>query len=231
MIGEIPKYIKHKIIKDLPLRDILNICQINKHFRDKIYNDNFFWESKFSDSKDGLYAIETKPDNMSLIKWYSILFEHSMFNAVPNTRLVFGVENNNLKMVEDAINNNKNFNMECGRLVNCAVENNNFNMVKILIDNESAIRTNALEIAVQKDNMDIMTYLLEHGAKIGKALEVAIKKNNYLMVDYLIEKSSDMDYYTLEAIEICNSVGNYNMADYLYDDSGDSDEISDIVLE
>ncbi len=130
-------------------------------------------------------------------------------------------ENNNLAMVRLLIEHD----FTLGYALVYAAENNNMEMVKVLVNAGSEINlsqkrksglfkkyyVSPIEMAVDNNNIQMVGYLLDHGASLSEAIEVAFSGSKESIIRALIDRSGDYASFLKPAFER----GNRNIIDYL----------------
>ena len=88
VFNKLPIPVLHKIVLELDLDDIINLCQTNSKLHDKICKNKLFWITLFnSKGGNGHLFVESKPQNINFVKWINELIK-------------YGIYDNNLKLMK-----------------------------------------------------------------------------------------------------------------------------------
>jgi len=93
-----------------------------------------------------------------------------------------------------------------------AVERNNLEMVEYLIGKGSKILESAVADAAKNNNLEMVEYLVKKGAEIDKtAIGNAAQNNNYKMVDYLVTSLIEKGSKINDNTAVANAAKNNNL--------------------
>ncbi len=115
----------------------------------------------------------------------------------PNKALTAVLENRALNLIPDV--------MQAGAqvdpLIEYGVQNNNLNIVETAVGQHGGDPNTYFPLALEKNNMQIINYLLEANANPAQAMDVAIQQNNTSFVKVLLEKGAVANDYLNIAID------------------------------
>jgi len=173
-----------------------NRYTINVYYIKFEYLDNF-------NEEEAYYIIKRFIDKFDL---GSLLQKSIVGNSMHGVKFVFNpilsederTKERELKKIEE-FESDKNYYISSG--LSTCVKHNNYKMLKILLDNSNAelkIPNECINYACEKNMIDIVKLLVEHGADInqkggGYPLINACENGNVRIVDYLIDNGADIN--------------------------------------
>lgn len=185
--------VRYKIYQYVPIRNILNLCE--KKF-------------KSSNAKQSLnFVIKTKPVHLSLYDWHNLLESNDLFGMHINDKLVYGVKNNYVKLVNYCVCNSANCDFDKGTPLLEAIKNENTEIIDILLKNGAKINktSSTLIDPISKKNCQLIEYLLAQKANIdvnnGEPLQKAILANDRDMINFLIKKGANINKVNIISIK------------------------------
>lgn len=214
-LEKLPKDLLIELALSFDLASLLNFCQSSKNINQIICENIQFWYRKLiTDFNIYRKDIPKKYINNPKIYYEDIIYH--LRNGI-NKFLIHYISENNINLVEYALNHGADLHIDNDSPLYKAVQNDNLDLVKYLVKKGADVNAGngyILELALVEDNEDVAKYLIKKGADINinnsEPFLQAIFSGNLDMIKYLVSKGANINAQNNKAFKLAYK--------YRYDD-------------
>lgn len=229
------------VLMEMNDKDLLNMCQINEYYRNKICNDQFFHRRLLQKYPD---TLQNKPKDMSYKDWHlrvvyyvaklkeefnydytggnpKVQLEIFTYNK-PNGIAIDAARKGELNLIKYLENKDLVPPGMYSYMLRFASEYGKLDVVKYLIEKEIGDKNDliiSLSSAAGNSHLDVVKYLIAKGVNINGngnlPLKSAISDKKLEMVKYLVEHGADIHSNNNWALRYSEEWGNTEITDYL----------------